>query len=97
MTARLRTNKPLIALETVEQALAGAADFDGLGETIMASARAKWFVGTAPRPWHPISRAFAARHGVDEVMISPIAGAYDGEPMDAAPGRAADARAARRP
>ena len=27
---------------------------------------------------------FAARYGVDEVMISPVAGAFDGEPMDAA-------------
>ena len=27
---------------------------------------------------------FATRHGVDEVMISPVAGAFDGEPMDAA-------------
>ena len=38
--------------------------------------------------WQRSSRAFAARFGVDEVMISPIAGAYDGDPMDAAPGRA---------
>ena len=55
MTARLRTNKPLVALETVEQAIAGAGDFDGLGESFMASARAKWFVGTGARSWHPIS------------------------------------------
>ena len=32
--------------------------------------------------------SFADRYGVDEVMISPIAGAHDDEPMDAAPGRA---------
>ena len=32
--------------------------------------------------------AFAAAHGVDEVMISPVAAAYDAEPMDAATGRA---------
>ena len=66
--------------------IAGAGDFDGLAESIMASARAKWFVGTGADVASELS-AFAAQHGVDEVMISPIAGAYDGEPMDAAPGR----------
>ena len=86
MTARLRTNKPLVPLETVEQALANAADFAGPGETFMASARAKWFVGTAPAVASDL-RAFAARHGVGEVMISPIAGSYEDEPMDAATGR----------
>ena len=86
MTARLRTNKPLVALETVEQSIAGAADFAGLGDTFMASARAKWFVGTAAVVASDL-RSFAARHGVDEIMISPIAGSYENEPMDAAPGR----------
>ena len=28
-----------------------------------------------------------ARHGIDEVMISPIGGSYDAEPADATPGR----------
>jgi hypothetical protein len=86
MTARLRTNKPLVALETVEHALANAADFAGLGDTFMASARAKWFVGTAAAVASDL-RSFATKHGVDEVMISPIAGSYEAEPMDAAPGR----------
>ncbi|MFD4960381.1 LLM class flavin-dependent oxidoreductase [Microbacterium sp. NPDC058389] len=86
MTARLRTNRPLIALETVEQAVAGAADFDALGESFMTSARANWFVGT-PEAVASELRAFAGTHGVDEIMISPIAGSYENEPMDAAPGR----------
>ncbi len=86
MTARLRTNCPLVALETVEQSIAAAADFDGLGDTFMASARANWFVGT-PDAVAAGLRDFAATHGVDEVMISPIAGSYEAEPMDAAPGR----------
>ncbi|MET0736523.1 MAG: MsnO8 family LLM class oxidoreductase [Microbacterium sp.] len=86
MMARLRTNKPLTALESVEQAQAGASDFDGVAESIMASARSKWFVGTGPDVASEVA-AFAARHGVDEVMISPIAGAYDSEPMDASHGR----------
>ncbi len=86
MMARLRTNRPLAPMESVEQAIAGAADFDGLAQSIMASARAKWFVGTGAEVASALT-AFAASYGVDEVMISPVAGSYDGEPMDAAPGR----------
>lgn len=86
MMARLRTNRPMVPIETVEAAIAGAGDFDALAESVMASARAKWFVGTGADVASALS-AFAAKHGVDEVMISPIAGSYDGEPMDAAPGR----------
>ncbi|WP_439590769.1 MsnO8 family LLM class oxidoreductase [Microbacterium sp.] len=86
MMARLRTNRPLVALETVEQAIAGAADFDGLAESIMAQSRSKWFVGTGETVRAELDE-FAARHGVDEVMISPIAGSYADEGMDAAPGR----------
>jgi len=86
MMARLRTNRPMVPIETVEEAIAGAGDFDSLAESVMASARAKWFVGTGADVASALS-AFAAKHGVDEVMISPIAGTYDGEPMDTAPGR----------
>ena len=86
MTARLRTNRPLVPLETVEASIAGAADFAGLGEAFMASARSKWFVGT-PAAVASDLRSFAARHGVDEVMISPIAGSHEDERMDASPGR----------
>ncbi len=86
MMARLRQNKPLVALETVEQAQAAASEFDGLGAQIMAGARAKWFVGTGDSVRAELA-AFAAQHGVDEVMIAPIAASYESEPMDAAPGR----------
>jgi len=85
MTARLRTNRPLVPLETIEEAKAGASDFDGLAESFMASARSKWFVGTADRVAEDL-RNFAGAHEVDEIMISPIAGAYADEPMDAAIG-----------
>jgi luciferase family oxidoreductase group 1 len=87
MMARLRQNMPLTALETVEQAKAAASDFDALGGQIMAGARAKWFVGTGESVTAELA-AFASQWGVDEVMISPVAGAYDGESMDAAAGRA---------
>ncbi|SDG67586.1 LLM class flavin-dependent oxidoreductase [Microbacterium pygmaeum] len=86
MMARMRTNMPLAANETVEAALEGAADFDGLAQSIMASARSKWFVGTGSSVAGQL-RDFATRWDVDEVMVSPIAGAYEDEPMDAATGR----------
>ena len=84
MMARLRTNRPLVPLETVQQALADP--FDAMAGELMAGARASWFVGTGETVASEL-RAFAARWDVDEVMVSPVAGAYDDEPMDAAPGR----------
>jgi len=84
MMARLRTNRPLVPLETVEQAQADP--FDGLATTLMEQTRQKWFVGTGPEVKAELA-AFAERHGVDEVMLSPVAGAYDGEPLDASPAR----------
>ena len=85
MMARLRTNMPLVPLETVEQAKANES-FDGLAQSVMASARAKWFVGTGADVASALS-SFAQQYDVDEVMISPIAASYDAEPTDAAPGR----------
>lgn len=32
-------------------------------------------------------RAMAQRHGVDELMISPAAGAFDSDPLDRVPAR----------
>lgn len=84
MMARLRTNRPLVPLETVEQAQADP--FDGLATSLMEQTRQKWFVGTGPEVKAELA-AFAELHGVDEVMLSPVAGAYDGEPLDASPAR----------
>ncbi|MGW8483101.1 LLM class flavin-dependent oxidoreductase [Microbacterium sp. NPDC055903] len=85
MMARLRLNKPLVALETVEQSLAAASD--AATDQVVEAARSRWFVGTGASVAAE-TRAFAERHGVDEVMLSPVAGAYEAEPMDASPGRA---------
>jgi len=87
MMARLRTGKPLTALETVEQArTALAAEADSQAEAIMTGARSRWLVGTGADVRSQVGE-FAAKYEVDEVMISPVAGAFDGEPMDAATGR----------
>ncbi len=86
MMARLRSNMPLTPLESVEQSIAGADDFDGLAASVMQSTRATWFVGTGASVAAELTD-FAARHGVDEIMVSPVAGSFDAEPMDAATGR----------
>ncbi len=87
MMARLRRNKPLHALETVEQAAARTeSEADPTDAQIMRAARARWFIGTGESVASEV-RAFAERFEVDEVMISPVAGAYDAEPMDAPLGR----------
>ncbi len=85
MMARLRLNQPLRALETVEQAAAAAAD--PATDQVVQDARSRWFVGTGEAVAAEV-RSFAERHGVDEVMLSPVAGALDAEPKDSATGRA---------
>ncbi len=87
MMARLRRNQPMIALETVEQAAQGLADAaDAEEQTLIDGIRSSWFVGSGPDVRSELA-AFAAQHGVDEIMISPVAGSYDAEPLDATPGR----------
>ncbi|MFV0373386.1 LLM class flavin-dependent oxidoreductase [Microbacterium sp.] len=85
MMARLRGNRPLVPLETVEQAAAAEAS-DGLAGPMLDGIRRRWFIGTGPDVRDRVAR-FAAAHGVDEVMISPVAAARDTEPLDAASGR----------
>lgn len=88
MMARLRSNKALTALETVEAAAAASqAEADPATEQIVQAARSRWFVGTGESVAAEI-RDFAQRFGVDEVMLSPVAGEYEAEAMDSAGGRA---------
>lgn len=88
MMARLRLNKPLTALETVEEAIAAtAAEADAATDQVVQGARLRWFVGTGESVAAEV-RDFATRYGVEEVMLSPVAGAYDAEPKDSASGRA---------
>ncbi|WP_100812799.1 MULTISPECIES: LLM class flavin-dependent oxidoreductase [unclassified Microbacterium] len=92
MMARLRTNKPLTPLETVEQAEAAQRDgtgglSDGLAVSFMDAARSRWVIGTGADVASAVA-SFAAKHGVDEVMLSPVAGAYDSEALEASEGRA---------
>lgn len=85
MMARLRLNKPLVALETVEEAL--AAESDAATDQVVEAARSRWFVGTGESVAAEV-REFATRWGVDEVMLSPVAGAYAAEAADSTTARA---------
>ncbi|MFY9713298.1 MAG: LLM class flavin-dependent oxidoreductase [Microbacterium sp.] len=85
MMSRLRLNKPLTALETVEQAV--AAETDAATDQVVQATRSRWFVGTGESVAADI-RSFAERFGVDEVMLSPVAGAFDAEPLAEPGGRA---------
>jgi alkanesulfonate monooxygenase SsuD/methylene tetrahydromethanopterin reductase-like flavin-dependent oxidoreductase (luciferase family) len=55
-------------------------------QDLIATMRARWFVGTADAVGERLA-AFAERFGVDEVMVSPSAGAYQGDPLDRVPAR----------
>jgi luciferase family oxidoreductase group 1 len=82
--ARLRTGRPMGRSETVEEAL--AEPLKGLGQQMVQDMRARWLVGE-PETARAEIASLAARHGVDEVMVVPVAGTYAGEPLDATPGR----------
>ena len=85
MMARLRGGRPLVALETVEDAT-DAETRDGLAAPLLDALRRRWFVGTGAAVRERLA-AFAAQHGVDEVMVSPVAGSYQAEPQETAPAR----------
>ncbi|UJP10108.1 LLM class flavin-dependent oxidoreductase [Microbacterium sp. KUDC0406] len=85
--ARIRSGRPLTPLETVEQAQQGVRDADEVGSAEQLDAiGAGWFVGEGADVRARLA-AFAAEHGVDEIMISPVSGSFESEPTDAAPGR----------
>jgi luciferase family oxidoreductase group 1 len=85
MMARLRLNQPLLALETVEEAV--AAESDAATDQVVEAARSRWFVGTGETVAAEL-RAFAEKYGVDEVMLSPVAASYEAEAKDSSLGRA---------
>ena len=86
--ARLRANKPMRPLETVEEAQRGLAEHpDAQEQTLIDAMRQRWLIGEGGEVRAALA-TFATQHGVDEIMVSPVAGAYDGEPLDSAAGRA---------
>ncbi|AYF98859.1 LLM class flavin-dependent oxidoreductase [Protaetiibacter intestinalis] len=82
--ARLRTGKPLRALDTVETA--EREELDTAARHVIELMRERWVVG-APDAAAARIRELAERFGVDEVMVSPGAGSREDEPVDRAVGR----------
>lgn len=82
--ARLRTNRPMRPLETVEEAAAAPAD--SIADELIAGMERRWIIADAPTAASEVRR-LAERHGIDEVTVSPIAGAFESEPTNTAPGR----------
>ena len=78
MFAKLRLNQPLTALETVEEAQAALETVSDHEREAMEGVRSRWMIGTGETVRTELA-AFAAQHGVDEVMVVPVAGAYDAE------------------
>jgi len=82
--ARLRLNRPMVAMETVEAAQ--AADVDDAMTPLIEAMRGRWIIGSGEQAASEL-RALAERHGVDEIMVSPVAAARESEPLDGADGR----------
>ncbi|MFD4421346.1 LLM class flavin-dependent oxidoreductase [Agromyces sp. NPDC058484] len=82
--ARLRTNRPMRPLETIEEAQDAPAD--SIADELIAGMERRWIIADAAGAASEV-RKLAERHGIDEIMVSPIAGSHEFEPTDAAPGR----------
>lgn len=83
MMARLRTGQPLGSLFTVEEAARIDPPLSDDGFEMFTK---PWFLGTLDQVASGIS-ALAEGFGVDEVMVQPIAGAYESDPLDRTPAR----------
>ncbi|MFE6965427.1 LLM class flavin-dependent oxidoreductase [Agromyces sp. NPDC057679] len=82
--ARLQLGRPMRPLETIDEAQTAPADSQA-AELITAMER-RWVIADAAGAASEL-RKLAARHGIDEVMVAPIAGSYASEPLDRTPGR----------
>ncbi len=82
--ARLRTNQPLGALETVEQAESQPLPL--AAQAVADEMRGRWIVGDAASVAAAV-RTLGERYSVDEIMVVPVAGSRESEPLDRTPGR----------
>lgn len=73
---RLRSGLPLTAVPLVEEA--AATDVTPEHEALLESMAQKWVIGDADTAATEV-RSLASRFGVDEVMVSPVASAREGE------------------
>lgn len=82
--ARMQTNQPMRPMETVDEAQ--SAESDPVMDAAVEKVQSRWLIGTPDRVAADVV-AFTTTHGVDEIMLSPVAGAYEGEPFDSCVGR----------
>jgi luciferase family oxidoreductase group 1 len=82
--ARLRTGGTLAPQLTIDEALAPA--LNPSEEELVLEQTRRWLIGT-PDDVESRIRSLADRHGADEVMVSPVAGARDADPITASPAR----------
>ncbi|WP_156759181.1 LLM class flavin-dependent oxidoreductase [Microbacterium karelineae] len=82
--ARLRSNKPMRKMETIDEVRGDPSD--ALEDSLIQQNRRRWFIGEPAQVADEL-RGFAEAHGVDEVMISAASGAYASEPLDETPAR----------
>ncbi|MBE1876995.1 LLM class flavin-dependent oxidoreductase [Myceligenerans pegani] len=83
--ARMRTGRAMRPVETVEEALADNPDH--VMTTTVEALADRWLIAD-PDSAAAELRRLAAAHQVDEVMIVPVAGSREDEPLDTTPGRA---------
>jgi luciferase family oxidoreductase group 1 len=80
----LRTGGPLRPQRLVEEAEADPVPDAHL--PLVEAMRHRWVIGTPSSAAEDI-RSLAATYDVDEVMVHPVAGAFQGTPVDASPAR----------
>ena len=85
----LRTGAPLGPQALVEEAEADPVPT--AHEPLVEAMRRRWVIGE-PKAAADEVRELAAVHGVDEVMVHPVAGAFAGTPAGSAPAREASLR-----
>lgn len=79
---KLRTGRPLGPQESIEQSMAlNESEGAAAGLELQRRVADKWFIGT-PDDVHARLLEYADRYEVGEIMISPIAGAYEAESLD---------------
>jgi luciferase family oxidoreductase group 1 len=84
MMVALRTGQPLGHQLLVEEA--EKVDLPEQHRALVAAMRRRWVIG-APDEARAQVAELAAEHGVDEVMVHPVAGAHVGTEPDRSPGR----------
>ena len=80
----LRTGQPLHPQQLVEEA--ERVELPEPHRELLDAMRSRWVIGDAASARTRVA-ALAAEHGVDEVMVHPVAGAHSGTPPAAAPAR----------